>query len=78
MYYWQSAVVDHHQGMLADSLEDNPRLVPFLRDRVDPGDGIKPMAHRSPDAQGSAELVEGAPPGGTILIAVRPAHADGS
>jgi hypothetical protein len=35
MYYWQSAVVDHHRGMLADSLEDSPRLVPFLRDRVD-------------------------------------------
>jgi Domain of unknown function DUF29 len=35
MYYWQSAVVDHHWGMLDDSLEDSPRLVPFLRDRVD-------------------------------------------
>jgi hypothetical protein len=35
MYYWQSAVVDHHRGMLADRLEDSPQLVPFLRDRVE-------------------------------------------
>ena len=34
MYYWQSAVVDHHRGMLADSLEESPQLRPFLRERV--------------------------------------------
>jgi hypothetical protein len=34
MYYWQSAVVDYHWGMLADSLEESPPLRPFLRERV--------------------------------------------
>jgi Domain of unknown function DUF29 len=34
MYYWQSAVIDHHRGMLADSLEESPQLRPFLRERV--------------------------------------------
>jgi Domain of unknown function DUF29 len=34
MYYWQSAVVDHHRGMLADSLEESPALSSFLRERV--------------------------------------------
>jgi hypothetical protein len=32
--------------------------------RVDPGAGTSPMAHRSSDAQRSANLVEGAPPEG--------------
>jgi Domain of unknown function DUF29 len=34
MSYWQSAVIDHHRGMLADSLEESPQLHPFLRERV--------------------------------------------
>jgi hypothetical protein len=34
LYYWQSAVSDHHRGMLADSLEESPPLHAFLRERV--------------------------------------------
>jgi hypothetical protein len=46
--------------------------------RVDPGDGTRPMARRSPDAQQLANLVEGVPPKGDSFTEIRPSHADGS
>jgi hypothetical protein len=33
-YHWQSAVIDYQRSILADSLEDSPRLMPMLEHQL--------------------------------------------